>query len=147
MIFSRSIRLIIVWIAVPLLFVQAASSTPNRGHPMQIESPIALPQASPLLLPDSPIAAPTPSPTLCTAATPCDESTVTPTATQEFNTFLPGVGQQPGSAGSVPQPSAPPPAPPDLGTVLNYVAVGVIVVGVTLKIYWFIADRRKGTAK
>ena len=52
-------------------------------------------------------------------------------------TFLPGISQPEGAE------SRPPGPPPDLGTLLNYVAGAVVMVGVTLKIYWWISDRRK----
>jgi hypothetical protein len=116
----------------------AASS--GGAHPLQLDSPIANPLDSTLPTPvplESPVAidpfAPTPAPAECTAETPCPEGTSTP----EFKTFLPGVGEQPGSA------EQPPSTPPDLGALLNYAAVAIVVIGVTLKVYWFVTDRRK----
>jgi len=107
---------------------------------MQIESPIPTPPASPLLPPVvSPLPTPTSEPLECSAAQPCPDDAPTPQST--FQAFLPGLSE-PGSA-----PARPPGPPPDLGTILNYVAAAVVVIGVTLKVYWFIADRRKGASK
>jgi len=114
----------ILWIALP---------TRAQVGLLQVVSPIQ----SPL---DSPIGLPTPvtDPALCGPALPCDPAAPTPAAT--FQAFMPGVSQ-PGS--ETPSPSQA--TPPDLGTVLNYVAAGVVVVGVALKVYWFISDRRKAS--
>jgi len=130
MTFSQWARLIVaacaaLWIAVPSLFAQDVPGISDRGQLTQIDSPISTPLVSPIALPtDSPIPTPQPDPA------------------SGFDAFLPGVSQQPSSADN-----QPPGPPPDLGTVLNYVALAIIVIGVTLKIYWFISDRRKGTAK
>jgi hypothetical protein len=121
-----------VWLGVPSLFAQ---DTPGRGLPLQIESPI-----SPLPTPVGPILTPAPDPAGCVVATSCEPGAPTPAAT--FAAFIPSVSESGESAAD--QAAGP---PPDLGTVLNYVAAGVVVVGVTLKIYWFISDRRKGIVK
>ncbi|MGH2592397.1 MAG: hypothetical protein ACRDGG_02675 [Anaerolineae bacterium] len=130
MTFSRWVRLIVaacaaLWIAVPSLFAQDVPGISERGQRMQLDSPIPTPPVSPIASPaDSPIPTPQPDPA------------------SGFDAFLPGLSQQPSSADN-----RPPGPPPDLGSVLNYVALAVIVIGVTLKIYWFISDRRKGAAK
>lgn len=136
MTFSRFARLILVacaavWLGAPSLFAQDA---PGRGLPLQIESPF-----SPLPTPIGPILTPIPDPASCEVATSCTEGAATPAAT--FAAFIPSVSDTGESAAQPPGP------PPDLGTVLNYVAVGVVVVGVTLKVYWFVSDRRKGIVK
>jgi hypothetical protein len=115
-----------LWLAVPSLWA--------RG-PLQIESPI-----SPLPTPIGPILTPVPDPAGCQVVTSCEPGAPTPAAT--FAAFIPSVSESGESAAD--QAAGP---PPDLGTVLNYVAAGVVVVGVTLKIYWFISDRRKGIVK
>ncbi len=131
MTFSKSVRLIFIvcaalWLAAPLW---AAPS--DRGRLLQEVSPLDSPPPSSLDL----FPTPAPDPALCTSTTPCPEGTPTPVA----QVFLPGLA---GSAGSA---SDQPPAPPlDLGTTLNYVALGVIMIGVALKAIWFVADRRKG---
>ena len=138
---------IVVAVAAMLAFasmVVAAPSPPahiapewsDRAREMQIESPIPTPPPSPLLPPAlSPLPTPTSAPIECSAAMPCTDDAPLPQAT--FQTFLPGV-TEPDSA-----PARPLGPPPDLGTILNYVAAGVVVIGVTLKVYWFISDRRK----
>jgi len=134
---SRLIRVALaacatLWLAAPSLFAQVAPVSPDRGWPMQIESPI-----SPLF---SPIATPFPDPSECGIVNACAGESVTPAPT--FQAYLPGLSGQPPSSGNLP--STP---PPDLGTVLNYVAVAVVVVGMTLKVYWFISDRRKASSE
>lgn len=133
---SRSIRIVLaacatLWLAAPSLFAQVAPVSFSRGRPMQIVSPI-----SPLF---SPIATPGPDPSGCGIVNACGDESATLAPT--FQAYLPGLSGQP--PGSDNLPSAP---PPDLGTVLNYVAAAVVVVGVTLKVYWFISDRRKASA-
>jgi len=124
--------------------VLAAPSSPaplalgrlDRARWMQIESPIATPPPSPLFpTVVSPLPAPTAVSIECSAAMPCTDDAPLPQAT--FQTFLPGVTEPDGA------PARPPGPPPDLGTILNYVAAGVVVIGVTLKVYWFISDRRR----
>ena len=137
MTFSRFARLALVacaavWLGAPSLFAQ---DVPGHGLPLQIESPI-----SPLPTPIGPILTPVPDPAGCEVATSCTEGAATPAAT--FAAFIPSVSETGESAAN---PAAGP--PPDLGAVLNYVAAGVVVVGVTLKVYWFISDRRKGIVK
>ncbi len=130
---SRLIRIVLaacatLWLAAPSLFAQVAPVSLDRGRPMQIESPI-----SPLF---SPIATPGPDPSGCGIVNACEDESATPAPT--FEAYLPGLSGQPPSSDNLP-----PAPPPDLGTVLNYVAVAVVVIGVTLKVYWFISDRRK----
>ena len=131
--FSKSVRLTLIvcaalWMAVPLL-----AAPLDRGSPLQGVSPLDSPPPTPVvdLFPT-----PVPDSAACTAAGPCAEGTSTPAAS--FQSFLPGVSE----SGNTQQ-SKPPSAPPDLGTLLNYLAVGVVVIGVTLKVVWFVADRRK----
>ena len=147
MTFSQSVRLVAavcaaLWIAAPS---SSARIEPDRGRPLQIDSPIPTPPVSPIPTPPvspitlplgSPISTPPPSPTECVAGSPCNGDDA-PTPESGLQTFLPGISQ-PGGAES--QPTGP---PPDLGTLLNYVAGAVVVIGVTLKIYWWISDRRK----
>jgi hypothetical protein len=137
--FSRWIRIgaavcVGLWIAVPNWLAQLA---PDRATPPQIESPIPAPGASPLASPmASPLPAPIPDPAECSLDNSCGE--LAPAPAPENKVFVPSVSEA-GDASN--QPPAP---PPDLGTLLNYVAAGVIVVGVSLKIYWYVSDRRKG---
>jgi hypothetical protein len=119
-------------IAAPALPAQVMLLGSGRVRWMQIESPILTPPASPL-------PAPTSGPLECSAALPCTDDAPTPQST--FQAFLPGLSEPEGA------PALPPGPPPDLGTILNYVAAAVVVIGVTLKVYWFIADRRKGASK
>ena len=133
MTFSQLLRLVAVvcaavWLAAPAsLFAPLALGAPGCGpaRAAQIDSPLP-PPLSPLVAPpDSPLPTPQPDPA------------------PGFETFLPGLsGQAPVGAES-----QPPGPPPDLGTLLNYVAGAVVVIGVTLKIYWRISDRRKKTAR
>ena len=104
---------------------------------MQTDSPLASPLPSPM---ESPFAVPSPDPARCTDANPCAGEVMAPTPEATFQAFLPGVAQpsEGDSAGSQGQAT-----PPDLGTLLNYVAAGVVAVGVLLKLYWYLADRRK----
>jgi hypothetical protein len=131
---SHAVRLIAavcaaLWIAAPALIAQSGSGLPERGWPAQIDSPLPTPG-------DSPIPTPIPDPANCGSPfQPCNGLEATPVPT--FSTFLPGVTQPEDAADQPPGP------PPDLGTILNYVAAGVVVVGGALKIYWFFADRRK----
>jgi hypothetical protein len=87
----------------------------------------------------SPLPAPPSEPIECSAGLPCADDAPAPQST--FQAFLPGLSE-PDNA-----PASPPGPPPDLGTILNYVAAAVVVIGVALKVYWFIADRRKGASK
>lgn len=123
---------IALWIAAPTLVAQT-------GQPAQVDSPLPA-QRSPIGPPgDSPIPTPIPDPANCGSPfLPCDGAEPTPVPT--FSTFLPGVTQPEGGADQPPGP------PPDLGTILNYVAAAVVVAGGALKIYWFISDRRKKSA-
>ncbi len=138
--YSRWIRIaaavcVGLWIAVPNMLAQVAS---DRSTPLQIDSPIPAPGSSPLA---SPLASPIPAPIADLAECGLDNSCgeVVPTPVPENKIFVPSVSE----AGDTS--TQPPPPPPDLGTVLNYVAAGVIVVGVSLKIYWYVSDRRKGS--
>lgn len=126
---SRIARLIAVfaataWIAAPSLSAQDAG---QARPPAQIDSPLLTPGASPL-------ATPILDPANCSETAPCSDAEPTPLPPAQV--FLPGVAQS-GSAEN-----EPPGPPPDLGTILNYVAVVVIIVGGALKIYWVISDRR-----
>ena len=125
-----------VWLAVPSVF----GVSPERKGLLQGDSPIPNPLDSPIATDPFGLAAtPVPDPAQCSSEAGCPDSTApAPGGTAEFTTFLPGVGQQPGQPAD-----QPPSASPDLGALLNYAAIGVIVIGVTLKVYWFIADRRK----
>ena len=125
-----------VWLAVPPVF----GASPERKELLQDDSPIPNPLDSPIATdPFGLTATPVPDSARCSSEAGCPDSAVpTPGGTAEFSTFLPGVGQQPGQSAN-----QPPGASPDLGALLNYAAIGVIVIGVTLKVYWFIADRRK----
>ncbi|HLF27275.1 MAG TPA: hypothetical protein VJG32_13140 [Anaerolineae bacterium] len=122
-----------VWLAAPSLLSPVTARAPEHTLLTQ-DSPLTGPFGDP---PDSPL----PTPARCSADQPCEEE-LSPTPSPEFQTFLPGVSEP-----AAPSADAGSQPPPDLGTVLNYVAVGVIVVGVTLKAYWFVADRRKGIAE
>ncbi len=136
---SQWSRLVIVvcatlWIAVPSLFARIA---PDPGQPLQIDSPIPAPPVSPVTPPlDSPIPTLHPDPADCLAVSPCNGDDA-PTPESGFQSFLPGISQPESTERQPPGP------PPDLGTLLNYVAGAVVVIGVTLKIYWWISDRRK----
>lgn len=127
-------------IAAPALPAQVMSLGSARARWTQIESPIPTPLASPLFpTVVSPLPTPPSESLECSAALPCTDDAPTPQST--FQAFLPGLSE-PDSA-----PARPPGPPPDLGTILNYVAAAVVVIGVTLKVYWLISDRRKGASK
>jgi hypothetical protein len=120
-------------------WLAASGLASGASRLLQGESPVPNPADSPIPPPfDSPIVPPVPDPAQCTVVEPCVE---TPTPAGEFQTFLPGLSE---SGGDVE--AQPPGPPPDLGTILNYVAGAVVVIGVTLKVYWFISDRRKAAA-
>ncbi len=126
MTFSRLVRLIAVVVAPASFFASLAFGVPPRGQPAQIDSVLPTPPASPIVAPlDSPLPTPHPDPT------------------SGFEAFLPGVSDQ----SPVSAENQPPATPPDLGTLLNTIAGAVVVIGVTLKIYWYISDRRKRAAK
>jgi len=116
-----------VWMIAPSIFAQ-----PAPARPTQPESPLASPLASPFF---SPLPPPAPDPAECGFGIPCATDAPTPEPGNQI--FVPSVS---GTGDAVDQPPGP---PPDLGTVLNFVAAGVVVVGVLLKIYWYISDRRK----
>lgn len=129
MAFSQLVRLIVVcatvWIVAPASLF-ASFGVSQRGRPAQIDSLLPTPPASPLAAPlDSPLPTPHPDPA------------------SGFEAFLPGVSDQ----APVSVENQPPGTPPDLGTVLNTIAGAVVVIGVTLKIYWYISDRRKRAEK
>ena len=138
MTFSGWVRLICIvcaalWIAMPSLFAQDVPGAFDRGQPAQPDSPLPTPPLSPI---------PTPylDPAGCGTIIPCDGAA---TPDSSFQTFLPGVSDQPAANAD----NRPPGPPPDLGSVLNYVAAAVVAIGGTLRIYWFISDRRKRAAK
>jgi hypothetical protein len=139
---SQLARLAVIACAALWLAAPTAASWPLQG-----DSPITTPLNSPIPNPlGSPIAGdpfglgatPVADPALCSPEdVACVDGTPAP-AGQEFETFLPGISDP--AAGTLNQPPGP---PPDLGTLLNGAAIAVVVVGVTLKLYWFISDRRK----
>lgn len=117
---------IVVWLGA-VAWIVAPSLQAQGWQPAQIESPLPTPLFSP---PPTPQVDPA-----CTAFTPCTDGEPTPES--GFQSFLPGVTQ-----GSETE-EEPAGQPPDLGTLLNYAAVAVVIIGGALKIYWFISDRRK----
>jgi len=138
---SHLIRLVFIaglaaWLAAPAAFGPA----PDRVWSLQGDSPIPNPLDSPIAVdPFGPAPTPVPDPAVCSPPEGCvDGATSTPVDDAGFRAFLPGVGQQPGQPAS-----QPPGAPPDLGTLLNYAAIAIVVIGVSLKAYWFFADRRR----
>lgn len=120
------------WMIAPSIRAQDAP-----GRPSQIESPLTSPLDSPIAVPD---------PAGCTVDGGCSDPAIAPTPPPQatFQAFLPGVAQPDEASGADNQPPGP---PPDLGTLLNYVAGGIVVVGVTLKVYWYLSDRRKRHAQ
>ena len=114
------------WIATTSPIVQVSS----------LQSPVELPN------PFSPIEAPVPDPftgpngEVCNDIVPCTDQPVTPQP--DFSTFIPGVG-----SGETPEQVQEPASSPDLGSTLNYIAIAIIVVGVPLRLYWYIQDRRR----
>lgn len=112
---------------------------------MAMASPIAQVSSlqSPLEVPGqfSPVEPPSPDPftgsanEICNDLIPCTDGATPQT---DFSTFVPSLGTDE-SANEFQEPAT----PPDLGTVLNYIAIAIIVVGVPLRLYWYMQDRRK----
>ena len=128
-----------VWLAAP-----AALGLPPLGpvsdRAPQGDSPIPNPLDSPIAVdPSGSAPAPLLDPAVCSPLEGCvDGATSTPVDDTGFRAFLPGAGQQPDQSAS-----QPPGASPDLGTLLNYAAIAIVVIGLSLKAYWFFADRRR----
>lgn len=146
MTFSRFSRLLMALCAA-LWFITSSAPIENARSmqsPLPTDSPIAVPpfpfpttsDVSPIARPEPDPIAP-PQPIDCNTAIPCngDETPETPS----FNTFVPGAG-----GGADDAQSQQPASPPDLGTILNYVAIAIIVIGVPLRVFWWMNDRRKG---
>jgi hypothetical protein len=131
MTFSRWIRLSAAVCAVIWWLVMAGPTAPVSSwqSPLLFQSPL------------SPLEPPSPDPftgavnEMCNELVPCTDQPVTPQP--DFSNFIPGV-----ASGEAPEVQAPA-TPPDLGTVLNYIAVAIVVIGVPLRLYWYMKDRRR----
>jgi len=136
---SRWFRLMLAACAAAWIAAPALARTGMLQDVSPFQSPVDGPLDSPLLppLPTPGVATPVVDPAECAIDPSCS---LTPTAA-EFKTFLPDASQPDAAA-----PAQSPAASPDLGAMLNYVAAGVIVVGVALKALWFLSDRRKASA-
>ena len=134
MTFSRWIR----WSAAIGIAAGWIATVSPAAHVSSLQSPLETPG------PLSPIATAVLDPFTgstgesCDDLIPCTDQPVTPQS--DFSTFIPSAG-----SGEPVEQIQEPTTPPDLGTVLNYIAIGIIVIGVPLRLYWYMQDRRKRT--